>query len=150
MSHGPPPDLGARPEREYPPARSLAGLGRRYVALFVDTMLVSFGASFVTSFLGPESGNERLVFLFSIAIVLSVTDGVVLVALRGQTVGKMLLSVQVVRAHTYAIPGWGPAIIRYLVQAVPLLNIVDPLWAIWDPRKQAIHDKAAKTLVVDA
>jgi uncharacterized RDD family membrane protein YckC len=31
---------------------------------------------------------------------------------------------------------------------VPLFFLVDNLWLLWDPRHQALHDKAARTLVV--
>ena len=31
---------------------------------------------------------------------------------------------------------------------VPVFFLVDNLWLVWDPRRQALHDKAARTLVV--
>ncbi len=67
----------------------------------------------------------------------------------GATPGKILLELRVVDARTGAHPGWPQALIRYLgyfVSALPLgLGF---LWAAWDRRKQALHDKLARTEVV--
>ena len=67
----------------------------------------------------------------------------------GTTPGKLLLELRVVDARTGAHPGVVQALIRYigyLVSALPLgLGF---LWAIFDRRHQALHDKLAGTRVV--
>ena len=83
---------------------------------------------------------------------------------RGQTPGKMLVGIRVRLADEDRNPDLRAAGIRWLVQFGPsLLNgipgvgflagvfsIVDHAWPLWDAQNQAIHDKAARTVVVRA
>ncbi|MEU6999565.1 RDD family protein [Nonomuraea sp. NPDC046570] len=72
---------------------------------------------------------------------------------HGQTPSKKLFHMRVVQVSGRPITV-GQAAIRQLVFAVLAalccLGIVDLAWILFDPRKQALHDKAAGTLVVDA
>jgi uncharacterized RDD family membrane protein YckC len=34
-------------------------------------------------------------------------------------------------------------------QVVPFLSLLDGLWPLWDDKRQALHDKVAKTQVVE-
>jgi len=73
----------------------------------------------------------------------------------GRTVGKRVLGLRVRPLGEDRKPGWGEALVRsgvmgigYLV-AGGLFLILDGLWPLWDrPWQQAIHDKAARTVVV--
>ncbi len=81
---------------------------------------------------------------------------------RGQTIGKMLVGIRVRMADEDRHPDVRAAGVRWLVQfgpgllnGVPMLgflagvfNLVDHVWPLWDPQRQAIHDKAARTVVV--
>ena len=29
-----------------------------------------------------------------------------------------------------------------------VLNVLDPAWLLWDPKRQTLHDKVAETVVV--
>jgi uncharacterized RDD family membrane protein YckC len=64
-----------------------------------------------------------------------------------ETPGRVPVGAAVVRwATQYGVGVVGPVpVIQYLVQVYTLL---DSLWPLWDSRKQAIHDKAARTNVV--
>lgn len=65
------------------------------------------------------------------------------------TPGKMAIGATIVDARTGGKPSTSQYIIRYIgyyVGALPLL--LGYLWAGFDPRKQAWHDKMAKTVVV--
>ncbi|NRQ35538.1 RDD family protein [Nonomuraea sp. NN258] len=73
---------------------------------------------------------------------------------NGQTLGKKLFGLRVVRETGQRITV-GQAALRQLVAAVLWAiccvgALVDLGWILFDPRKQAVHDKAAKTVVVDA
>ncbi|HWL66182.1 MAG TPA: RDD family protein [Actinomycetota bacterium] len=73
---------------------------------------------------------------------------------RGQTVGKMALSIQVRDADNFGPIGYGKAAVRYfvgyaLVAACWIPGIVDCLFPLWDEKKQTIHDKAANSVVLD-
>jgi len=69
----------------------------------------------------------------------------------GQTLGKKWVGIRVVQEDGSPI-GYPRAFFRWLVFSlfglVPILDLVNILWPLWDPRKQTLHDKAAKTLVV--
>jgi uncharacterized RDD family membrane protein YckC len=74
----------------------------------------------------------------------------------GQTLGKRALGIRVVRAQDGGPIGFGPAawrvVFTYLITYVTcgLGGLLDDLWILWDPHKQALHDKVVKTYVVKA
>ena len=77
---------------------------------------------------------------------------------RGQTPGKRLLGLQVIRVDGTA-SDWGWTFLREFVVkgiGVGVLNsvvgvvwIIDLLWVFWDKDRQTIHDKIMRTLVID-
>ncbi|MXW95049.1 MAG: RDD family protein [Acidimicrobiaceae bacterium] len=81
---------------------------------------------------------------------------VVMVALKGQTLGKMATSIRVVRADNGLLPGWGKSIGRWIIPVVLslipfvgwILYLLVYLSLTWDKVRQGWHDKAAGTLVV--
>jgi uncharacterized RDD family membrane protein YckC len=73
----------------------------------------------------------------------------------GQTFGKRVVGIQVRDALTERSIGLHRAIIRHIVaglfRIVPffaLFTLLDGLWARWDPKRQALHDKLAGSVVV--
>jgi uncharacterized RDD family membrane protein YckC len=77
-------------------------------------------------------------------------------ALWGRTIGKRALGTIVVTAASRAKIGGGAAGIRSVVfvigPLIPLVGwifwLVDNLWLLWDPQRQCLHDKAARTVVI--
>ena len=78
--------------------------------------------------------------------------------LWGQTLGKRAVGTMVVTADTRSkISGGaagGRAAVYALPSAIPLIGglfaAVNELWLLWDPRRQCLHDKAARTVVIKA
>jgi uncharacterized RDD family membrane protein YckC len=76
--------------------------------------------------------------------------------LWGQTIGKRVMGTKVVTADTRApVSGQAAgtrAAVYALVPAVPsvgaLFALINEAWLLWDPRRQCLHDKAARTVVV--
>jgi uncharacterized RDD family membrane protein YckC len=86
---------------------------------------------------------------------------------RGQTVGKRATGVAVRRAETFEAIGYPRSFARAsLIMAFPLvpalstlatlaavvvgwLALLDGLWPLWDKRNQSLHDKIAKTVVIN-
>ena len=67
----------------------------------------------------------------------------------GQTVGKKLLGIRVVRFDTGGELGYGGAAVRYLARflsAIPCL--LGYFWMLWDDQKQTWHDKLTSSIVV--
>ena len=68
---------------------------------------------------------------------------------RGQTVGKMALSIRVVGLQDGAPIGYGRAFVRQLVRIISgLVFGLGYFWMLWDKEKQTWHDKAAGSVVV--
>lgn len=84
-----------------------------------------------------------------------------LVALgRGQTPGKQIVGVRVIRANGEP-SDWGRTFLRevviewIVVSALSAMTggifyVVNYVWPLWDKDRQALHDKMVETLVVDA
>jgi uncharacterized RDD family membrane protein YckC len=116
----------------------------------VLTALVAGGVVELDS-ASPETFPARLI---GVTLLVGFVYETALIALRGQTLGKMAVRIRVVRQDDGALPGWGPSLIRWFVPVaasiVPLGALVVYLWMLWDPRRQGLHDRAARTLVVGA
>ena len=137
-----------------------AGFWRRLIALFLDTVLFTIlSAPFMYLFIGHDyfywlAGNElqledisslpfalhKLVFFIAIFLFWKIISS---------TPGKLLMGCHIVDANSLAPISYRQALIRlvgYFISALPLyLGFV---WAAYDKRKQALHDKLANTLVV--
>jgi curved DNA-binding protein CbpA len=113
-----------------------------------------------TDLQGEMFGANVAVLLISVAIGLLYL--VPSSAISGQTLGKRLRGVRAVRVDGSRL-GWSAALVRYGVPAlvtVMLTYIVGPLALVltlfgvlaWmrNPNEQGLHDRLAKTIVVDA
>ena len=92
-----------------------------------------------------------------VGLLLSIINGVILVARSGQTLGDRVVSVRKVMAGR-RVPTLGVAFLRWLIpNAVSALNnvvpfaglvlLLDYLWPLWDSQSQTLHDKIVKTYV---
>jgi uncharacterized RDD family membrane protein YckC len=76
----------------------------------------------------------------------------VLVKLFGGTVGKLATGLRVRLRDQPGNVGWGTSILRALVYQLCGLfapaYFLNVLWPLWDDKRQALHDKAARTNVV--
>ncbi len=93
-----------------------------------------------------------------LALLISLIYEPALIATRGQTLGKMMVGIKVVRAEDGGLPGWGKAIGRWVLPGVLslvpfvgwILQLLAYISLLWDDRRQGWHDKMATTVVVDA
>jgi uncharacterized RDD family membrane protein YckC len=79
---------------------------------------------------------------------------------NGQTFGKQIVGIRVVREDGYQFTGGNAVVREFLVKdllfgyaAACLLYIptlLNYLWPLWDQRNQALHDKMCNTLVIQA
>ena len=138
-----------------------AGLGRRFLALSVDALLLS-AVFFPTTrivkgvwLMAPSDHLWRvgwfisdplcMIFLLVIAIYFVVLEGVF-----GRTVGKWFLGLQVIRKDA-GNPGLLRALLRNLlrlVDALPVLSILGVVLIIRSPEKARVGDLVAGTRVV--
>jgi uncharacterized RDD family membrane protein YckC len=131
--------------------------GRRIVATIVDGLI--FGALFtvmtmlfgtITS-VGPANWNGSMPALPSVLYVVIIAFYYILLeGYLGQTVGKMLLGIKVVREDNGEVPGLGGASIRTLLRIIDGLfsYLVAFIAVLISGKNQRLGDMAAHTLVV--
>ena len=139
-----------------------AGFWLRCVAFLIDVavvallgtgggMLVDLSArigGMVSS--ASEAGVEWLSSTATtlLVVLIALCYFTMFVGMRGQTPGKMLLGLKVVRTDGEAI-GFGRALVRWMGQCLSLLILgVGFLMVAFSGRKQGLHDKIAGTYVV--
>ncbi|MGE4399479.1 MAG: RDD family protein [Campylobacterales bacterium] len=133
----------------------LASIPKRAVAFIIDKILLALIvlAAMGDKFEGKDfegvivALNQTLVFTTAVEI----TYQAIFTMLYGATIGKMLLKVKVVDIQLIDNPSFGAALLRasakFLGEALFYIGFI---WALFDPFKQAWHDKFAKTMVIDA
>ena len=73
---------------------------------------------------------------------------IVMIALFGQTIGKMIAGIRVVRGNGERV-SFVRSLIRFVGYAPSgMLLFVGFLWVLWDPDRQAWHDMLADTVVI--
>ena len=140
------------------PAYDLASIGKRWAALIIDRFLFIFVAiALVVAVVvvTPDKPDDPRVFGIASAIVVAVigylTYDAVMVRRSGQTIGKRLLKIRVVRADGEPVragQAWGRAITRLV--AVHVLALVNYGPALFTREKTCVHDLLAGTRVVNA
>lgn len=138
-----------------PDSRPKAGFWLRFVAIMIDGFLVflmQVGFSMLLMLIGSNSFNPEgmmsiLIQLFS--MILSLFYWIFFTGYCGQTPGKMLLRIQVVRTDGESI-GYGKAFYREVVGKFisGIIFCIGYLMAAFDDQKQALHDRMAKTYVI--
>jgi len=131
-------------------ALDLATIGRRFLAYFVDSILLyvvnlvlGFGLGMAMArSTGPTPGLVLVSTLLSILV--SVSYDALFVAARGQTLGKMALRIKVVSedgSNVSTGQAWGRAFAKLIPFAV--------LVALFNKERKGLHDMLARTRVVN-
>ena len=123
---------------------------KRVVAIVVDGIVVAVVGTIVGAVLGLGFFT-RVVFIELLGFAYY---GLLNGSARGQTVGKMAMRIRT-RSEMGGALGIGPALLRYAVVFVLTLlcgvpALVDGAWPLWDKRRQALHDKVVRSVVVNA
>jgi uncharacterized RDD family membrane protein YckC len=130
--------------------------GRRVLAIIVDSILLAIIYVIMAALFGTTttqgggisttlSGLPFLVYLLIVLAYYTFLEGS-----GGQTVGKMLLGIQVIREDTGGAPGIGKALIRTLLRVIDGLfaYLVGFIIVLVSGKNQRLGDMAAGTLVV--
>jgi uncharacterized RDD family membrane protein YckC len=150
----PPPATSAPPPGYVPYGEHLggqlvyAGFWIRFLAAFVDGILIGIAVSIVGGIVGVDGNGVNLLNILAGVAYYGTLEG----GDTGQTLGKKICGIRVVDA-TSGQPGIGVGrgIGRYFARwlsAIPLL--LGYFWMLWDARNQCWHDKLASTVVVKA
>lgn len=163
------PGHGAPPGYGQPTGPTPAGMADRLVARIIDGLVI-LGVFFVAMLPGivaagsaekgpdGEVGGGTLVLIatgFGAGLLFALTYEVVMIARRGQTVGKRVRGIKVLRERDLQVPGFGAAAVRWVIPLAASILPAGAMVVFLSPfldkaRRQGWHDKAAKTVVVYA
>ncbi len=138
-----------------------ASWGRRLAAVVIDGAILGtvVVATALVAGVSPEQLNAEIraadgIFALLLFVVPEAVYDTLMIGSRSQTIGKMAMRIAVVDvADGRGRIGYRRAFMRWVVTnllwtlwLVP--GILDHLWPLRDKRRQAWHDKAARTVVV--
>ena len=142
-----------------------AGFWIRLAAYIVDGIMLSLVMFIIVvvsgSYVESDSGGRSQPIIpvvaeagttsravIAVGIVLPIVYAVGFWTWRGQTPGKMLVGIKIVRTDGYPV-GFAKSILRFLGYIVStLVLLLGYLWIAFNPEKQGFHDKIASTYVV--
>lgn len=137
------------------PASELASPGIRLVALIIDLLIYTIPAIVVYIIFGGADDLDDLSRVGSgLSTVINIAIFIVqtiLLATRGQTIGKIVMKIRIVDADTGEHPGgWRIIMLRVIAHTILILTIIylpiDSLF-IFRKDRRTIHDLIAQTRV---
>jgi uncharacterized RDD family membrane protein YckC len=164
MAPPPPPSGGyAPPPGGYPMQQSgmggmattgnLASPGLRIVGGLIDVIILSVILFVLNLILSAIFRGASGIISLVVDLVVYVGGLAYLWSSQGASIGMMPFGFKVRDQQTGQYPTFGKAALRgviwYLEVAftICIIGAIGWLWQLWDPQKQAIHDKVAGTIV---
>ena len=133
----------------------IATKNRRLSAFFIDDIVISIFliVIFFDQLANIKEPMELSIFLqknFFSFVLLRVLYHTFFIWQNGMTLGKMLLKIRVVEIESATTPSLSVAFIRAMLRVVSeTIFYIGYLMAYFNPLAQTLHDKIAKTVVVD-
>lgn len=123
--------------------------GRRIVAIIIDSILLGIPVSLLSMLFSRPNGSVSGL-LIVLSIVIYFLYFILMEGYLGQTVGKMLLGIQVIREDNGEVPGISTATVRTLLRLIDGLfaYLVGFIAVMASSKRQRLGDMAAHTLVV--
>ena len=138
-----------------------AGFWLRGLAMAIDSVVLAFliwlfaglyplivGRGWMGGAVSDAAGAVYWTFLILVPILMIAAFFIVFWRWRGQTPGKQVLGITVVRFNGDSV-SWGGAVMRflgYIISAAPMF--AGFFWVSYDLRRQGWHDKLAETYVI--
>lgn len=140
------PGMANPPGGQFAGGVEYMGFWIRVAAALIDVILISVVASvagFILSGLVGDTGATLIM------VIIGWIYHVAFIAAKGQTIGKMIVGVQVVNQEG-SIPGFGAVLLREIVGKFlsGLALLLGYLWVGWDKEKRGWHDHIGGTYVV--
>ena len=143
---------------------NLAGRGSRLVAVLIDGLLfvLCCAPGAIMLWVGANDNNDTLEIIGGILIGLVflalLVIQIYLLSARGQTIGKKMMSVKVVKYDDGSNPGFVHAcllrlIVPGFINGIPIIGYIFPVvdaCFIFSEERRCIHDLIASTKVVNA
>ena len=125
---------------------SYAGFWIRLAAALIDGLIIGIPVSILQFGLIFATGSNSMMYIVQLAEVALV---IYLDGIKGGTPGKLILGMRIVNEKGNYI-GIPMAILRYIGKILSvIILLIGYLMIAWDKRKQGLHDKIAKTFVVE-
>jgi uncharacterized RDD family membrane protein YckC len=130
------------------PAGNLASPGMRIVGGLIDVVILLVVNGIIGVILQKAQGLAGLV-----SLVVDVAYFGYFWSSRGASIGMMPFGFKVRDMATGQYPTMGKAALRGFIWVlevgftVCIIGLIGWLWMLWDPQKQAVHDKVAGTIV---
>lgn len=128
---------------------SYAEAGPRIVAKILD-LVIGWGWSFGMQMLALNFGQGTAMWILTYAVssIVGLAYVPVMLAWRGQTVGKIVMKIKVVNPDGSKISGW-KAVGRWLAEFLSgCACFIGYIMAFFDEERRALHDRIASTRVV--
>jgi len=137
-------------------SNNLATIGRRSVAFVIDDFIASI--FFIVIFYEQIASYTDMLSMMSfiqqniwVLMAIKVIYHTFFVATNGATLGKYIVKIKVVNEESGELLSWSMAFVRALVRtAGEMLFYITFIFSFGDPKRQALHDKLAKSVVVNA
>jgi uncharacterized RDD family membrane protein YckC len=130
------------------------------IASYFDAVVAAQRSGAAPPTLSPTdliSGSSQLILTLA-TVGVAMLYHVVFLRWKSATPGKLTCGLRVVpvdRGHDRSPLAWSSVFIRSAIWVLPdissllsLITVVDALFPLWHPKRQALHDMAAKTQVV--
>jgi len=135
---------------------NLSSVSKRATAFFIDELLLSF--LLMVALWDPISSAKGIEDIVSITntfileyMLMKIVYQAFFVTQYGATLGKIAMKIRVIEVATLQNPSIGSSINRAIFRIVSeSFFYLGFLWGFFDPARQTLHDKTAKTLVIDA
>lgn len=127
---------------------------RAWIDILDNSALTEQEMSRQSELLWNDNAPQALLWyaaFFLLGLVLPLLYEALLTRWSGQTLGKKLMGIHVVRLADGARLSMGASWARAGLNAILSNTLIDQLWCLWDtPFRQCIHDKPVKSVVVKA
>lgn len=131
-----------------PPARRFT----RWLGAFIDSMVMVIAMFAALAVFNPKSNDDANMIIYgSLGAVLLLQS--ILIAMSGQSIGKMILGTRIVNKHNDEIPDFFRSVVvrtwfQVLLGLLPMYHLIDAL-CIFGDEKRCLHDMMAGTRVIN-
>lgn len=133
----PPPAYGQPPAYGYAPMGGItyASWGLRVVATLIDAVILIVIDVIVSIATGSSSVTQVANLLVEVGFAY-------MVGTRGQSPGKQVMKIKIVRDSDGQVIGFGIAILRAIAHIADTFSLlIGWLWPLWDKKRQTFADK---------
>lgn len=134
----------------------LIGVAVAIIPFIIGGIIIGSTATSTPNVSGYDTvdGGDPLGYVFLgigylMIVAFGVWNQVFLQGRKGQTLGKKIVGIQVVRAENGQFLGAGTAFLRLIMMVIlGGACILNYLWPLWDGKKQTWHDKVVGSVVL--